>query len=751
MPPTTPAHPAEAGARAGLGEKTRHEGPTIAENLSGGQPAHDAAGGTDIRAFRIPIIDPADTPASEVLAGGPSSRALGLLALLGAALGGLGIVLPAPAAVLCVLALVALVPGALILAALPPLPRVLAVAAVPALGAAVVSLTVSAQLALGAFAPEPTRWVLVLAGALGGVLLLRAAASGRTSAPAWRISRPARGIGGWESIAPMALAVVGTVCWVAAVPAVRSAGYSSYGLAWQVPLLPLAVVSCALAVLLAVRAGGLVAAWVGLVALVLARRGITLAATEAPLYQWTYRHLGVMDWFTHSGRLVRDVDVYSNWPGSLALWAWVTEVSGISRFDLASAYILGHHLVLVVAVYVLARTARLSPMGAVTAALLVELADWVGQDYLAPQSFGFLLAIVVIAALLASREGRYRKASTTVAVIVFAGIVWAHQLTPVWLLVVVVLLLVSGAVRPWVLVPFLSVHAVMVAVNLPALLRHSTGISLDFLANTAGNIETHPSEGQVFTSRVVTVLAVVLWGAAMAVVVRRLRRDPSVLVMAALAFSPLVLLVTGYGGEAIYRIFLYSLPGVSLIFAPVIVGWLGRGAVRVAGAIASTLVVALAGLQGSLGGWHAGTFQLHDVDLAVRLEQAAGDVGVIATPTVGFPLQVSWEYASQARADTLGEVVWSLENEYVTPTGVSAEPVDRLTEAARIARPVYVVVSQPMQAYSAQYGVIPQGGLDHLRELLRQRGWTVVVDSGGTRVFANEAGAQAWEQTAAPR
>ena len=59
---------------------------------------------------------------------------------------------------------------------------------------------------------------------------------------------------------------------------------------------------------------------------------------------------------------------------------------------------------------------------------------------------------------------------------------------------------------------------------------------------------------------------------------------------------------------------------------------------------------------------------------------AAGPNGVIATPTVGFPRQVTWHYVDQARADTLGDTLWSLQNELATPAGINATPVDRLTQ-----------------------------------------------------------------------
>ncbi len=745
-----------------------HHRPTIREDV--------------IAALRLPAVAPFATPGdAPSWAPGPSRRRLGLLALAGAAAGLLAAVLPPGPAAVAVLALVALAPGALVLAVLPPVPRPVAVVAVPAIGVSLVSLAVSAQLAAASLAPTATHWTLTILGAVGGAVLtlrggnaprVRRTADGdserdserdsdpypapESEAPDERRGGPVSGI-----VLPLVLAAAATAAWIAALPSARAAAYSTFGLAPQAPLLVVAVVLALLGVLAAVRAGGGagegagggLVGWVALVALVLARRGYTLGATDAPLYQWTYRHLGVMDWFTHSGTLARDVDVYSNWPGSLAFAAWVTQVSGLSRFDLASAYIIGHHLVLVVVVYALARAAGSGRRTALLAAALVEVTDWVGQDYLAPQSFGFLLGAVVIACWLASRDDRYRVGSLWVAGIVFTGITWAHQLTPVWLLAVLVALIALRVVRPaWVLLPFLAIWGVMVAVNLSALLAHSTGISLNLLSNTAGNITSPVSAGQALTSRTVTVLAIVLWLATALVAGAQLRRDRAGLVAPIIAFSPMLLLLTGYGGEAVYRVYLYSLLGCALVLAGPLTGLLRAGIARASLAALAVGALTLASLQGSLGGWFAGLFPRADVDLAVRLERAAGENGLIATPTVGFPRQVTWYYVPQARRDALGLAVWSLQNELVTPDGISATPVDRLTRGAwqqMAQEPVYVVIAGPMHVYAEQYGALPPGGLDELAALLRARGWAPAATAAdGTVVYANPAGQGAWQRAA---
>lgn len=694
-------------------------------------------------------------------------------ALLVAAPRALGAAPPPYLATPLLLVAVALVPGGvvhLLLGLLPrvrPVPAALAVATVPALGVAIMSLVVSAQLALARYEPASTTWSLV---ALGVAVGAPTTVLGRedpdrhprpTPAPparrppnlaALEPDHPLAGIAAW------ALGLIGLLTWVLALPLVRSSRYSDYGLGVQVPLLAAAVVLVGGGLLLAVRARRTGTAWALLLLCVLVRRGTTLFATEAPMYQWTYRHLGVMDWFTHTGMLARDVDVYSNWPGALAFAAWLCEESGLSPMALAHGYPLAHHVVLVVLVYVLARAVGLEHWSALLAAALAEFADWVGQDYLAPQSMAFLVAIALLAALLwrdrrpatgrpLTPERTRHRAAVVVALVLFAGITWMHLLTTAWLLFLVVALAVVARLRPiWLVVAFAALAAVMAVLNADALEQFSTGFSLNLLSNSSGNIPTAPSDGQRFTSLVVRALALVAWLSAGLVGLSRIRRREGRALLA-LAFSPVVLLLTGYGGEAIYRVYLYSLPGVALLLAPVLERMLrGRSLPALVGSLVA-LTVLTASLQGSLGGWYIGLVTRSEAELQARLEVAAGPRGRVTTPAPVMPAQLTWHYVAQARNDALGLPTWSLQNELIGPDGLNPQVITRFTEATTTQmahNPVYVVVGRSSYLYAAQYGSMPPGALERVERLLMQQGWTRIVDTPEDRVYANPAGVRAY-------
>ena len=70
------------------------------------------------------------------------------------------------------------------------------------------------------------------------------------------------------------------------------------------------------------------------------------------------------------------------------------------------------------------------------------------------------------------------------------------------------------------------------------------------------------------TAVIVRTLAVCMWLLALVAIVRRRRALGRVSIAAALAFSPFVIVfVQNYGGEAIYRVFLFSAPWCALLIA----------------------------------------------------------------------------------------------------------------------------------------------------------------------------------------
>ncbi|MDX6502931.1 MAG: hypothetical protein QOE29_56, partial [Gaiellaceae bacterium] len=188
-------------------------------------------------------------------------------------------------------------------------------------------------------------------------------------------------------------------CWAAALGDADLGRLSGYGLLTALPpiyFVGLGLLACGFAVAASqerVRPGVLAA---HVVALVTMLHATTAILYPEPRYTWTYKHLGVIDYITTHGDVHRWIDIYQNWPMFFALNAWLSRTAGISPLAFAPwaqlFFELANVAVVVFAVAGLTRDVRLRW----TAAWLFVVANWIGQDYLAPQAFAFTLAVALV-------------------------------------------------------------------------------------------------------------------------------------------------------------------------------------------------------------------------------------------------------------------------------------------------------------------------------------------------------------------
>ncbi|KQO62399.1 hypothetical protein [Curtobacterium sp. Leaf261] len=381
------------------------------------------------------------------------------------------------------------------------------------------------------------------------------------------------------TLARIAMVVAAVVCAVT-LPTIPGASSTTLGLLFAgVPGVAISIAVAGLAFVLALRAGAARDAWAATIVAVLCMRLPIALGAGAPMYSWTYKHLGVIDWIQHHGHVATGVDIYSGWPGVFAAIAWFSTVTGISPTFIAQWFEVGVNLALVIAVGALARSLGSTRLTAVTAAFVAGIANWVGQDYLSPQAVAFLLGIVVVVLIVRSRT---RPVLAWVSVPVFGAIAVSHQLTPYWLIAVTVCFGLIGAARPrWIGIVFGAIALAMVVVNLNLVEQYTTGAAFDPVANAQTIVTGTGSIGQTVTSYAARALTAGVWGATLVTVVVGLRpnrfggnriRRWMTLRLAILAFAPFALLAgQSYGGEAIFRVFLYSLPGCAILLAPVVV------------------------------------------------------------------------------------------------------------------------------------------------------------------------------------
>lgn len=538
--------------------------------------------------------------------------------------------------------------------------------------------------------------------------------------------------------APALILLVGIAAWLVALPALHDAPWNVFGL--MVAAGPLFAVSLALvsiAFCIAIGVDARRTAGAALLATVLMMRLPTAVAVDAPLYSWTYKHFGVIDYIQRFGGVRQDIDIYHNWPGAFSFFAWINTITGTETMVLAQWFAVVAQLALVAGVYFLCRSRGSTTSVALVAAFIAHAANWVAQDYLSPQAIAFTLGIVVIALMLASRTSR---AAAWVALPIFAAIVVTHQLTPYWLIAMILLLTLVGRIRPRYIVAIFAAMAIGYALmHLDVLERFGSLLDIDPFANMQTNsdrIISNPSIGQVVNALAARVVAATIWlgsAAALAWQFWRNRSDwRATATAASVAFaSVLILLGQSYGGEAIFRVFLYSLPGCAMILAPIAVTLLrggitrGRRTLRVAAAAAVAFVTLLSA-QAYYGAWFANVVTRESITIATDILKnetpntltigvAPGAPGRLVAEYVEFVENASGEFDVGIDTWLNSWEGWQGEN-FASPAAMQRLTDDLIFEQ----RPAVVLITSQMLYYTEYFGTFPEGSLDRFVQRLRE-------------------------------
>ena len=323
-----------------------------------------------------------------------------------------------------------------------------------------------------------------------------------------------------------------------------------------------------------------------------------------PRLEASYRHLGIADNIARSGQLDPTLDAYFNWPGFFDLLGMLSESTGVNDLmGVATWAPVGVNVLLLAPLLALATLLTAHRRQAWAAVWLFYLTSWVGQDYLAPQAYAFILLITLIACILRSFTGwawrtdgnRFSTALTrivgkldsaapqqgiagppredsAVLVVVCAVLLLAmtvsHQLTPFAAIPMLAALMLTGRLR----LRFLPVLAVVLPVGWLVFAASTYlqghhdqlfGSFGDIGANAFGSVSSRVSGSESHQFVVYTRLAevAVLWILAGVGALVGRRRGAPWLAAAVGALALFVLIpVQPYGGELLLRIYLFSLP-----------------------------------------------------------------------------------------------------------------------------------------------------------------------------------------------
>ncbi len=359
--------------------------------------------------------------------------------------------------------------------------------------------------------------------------------------------------------------------------------------------------------------------------------GIPAFAYEHLRFSWAWKHVGIVDYIQRFGDVdltIEKLPAYHNWPGFFGLNAWITESSQLdSALSYASWAPVLFNLLFLLALYVMFRGFTHDMRLVWTSILVFMLGNWVGQDYFAPQALAFFLYLMVMAILLrwfarnpgtdvptdpreptndAIQPGTvpYYALSGVVALGLFV-IAVSHQLTPIITIAALGALVTFRVIRvSWPLYAMLAFTAAwflgpargFVVDNLQTVMRDVGG----FQANIDQNLIDYEivNRTQQLVSLIARLLSATIFGLAGLGWLRRRYHGVRTGWAALLAAVPAVLVVvSSYGGEVIFRAYLFALPFAAFLAASL---WFPQERTGTRAVARSTLAVVLVVLTGAL-------------------------------------------------------------------------------------------------------------------------------------------------------
>jgi hypothetical protein len=341
-----------------------------------------------------------------------------------------------------------------------------------------------------------------------------------------------------------------------------------------------------------------------IIALVILLQSAPGIIESEPRFDVAWLHAGFTNYVAQTGHVLPNVDARFSWPSFFTGMAMVDRVGGLpSAILLIRWWPVVINLLYLPPLYLLSSLLLRDQRKAMLAVWLFPFANWVGQDYYSPQSAAYLLYLVLLCVVLGPygsnrrsiifRRGRasMRRQQDTVdhdwhpqvlghALTLFfvmlmlcAAIDTGHQLTPIFAIATVALLVFFGRTRllawPGVMV-LLAVGWVCYA----AIAYWSGHLSVIFggLSSVTGNyssdLRLHGNVAHARANDVRLLIFACIWGLAFIgfFCSRKVRVDRTAATV--LMLTPL-LTVAGqsYGGEAGLRAFLFSLPGAICLAA----------------------------------------------------------------------------------------------------------------------------------------------------------------------------------------
>ncbi len=502
-------------------------------------------------------------------------------------------------------------------------------------------------------------------------------------------------------------------------------------------------------------------------------------------YPWVWKHIGMVDFIQRHGTVDRDarfLKAYQNWPGLFYATAWISNLFGWGVTDLAR---LSRYAPPVFeAGFVVALTQvyqRLTvDLRIVWVAVWVFLCgNWIGQDYYSPQAVALLLYLLIIGlclgplrsrqwwtanvrgtvgllaakyvTLLQSEQGRgpdgFRQSPGSLnqlaALLVFAvavlGLVTTHQLTPIALILALSALFAVGQINLSYLLFVLTAELLwLFYFASPYVAQNLAGEFRDFGSGI------HAASGRMVDVSLASAGKwwVVAGGRACALGISimaiaggilRLRAGYRDVAAAVLVLAPLPMVATSYGGEILFRVYMFALPFLAFFAAAaVFTRPFKNSALWFRPVLAAVLVMLCVGFYFGDNG--------KDLEYTYSTKEIAASTWVLENAPAGTLLvEGCREYPSQ----------------FMNYENFTYLPIDQESQQERariVARPAsiladwmsgsrwtagYVIITRSQKLSTEYNGALPHGALDRMEQaLLQSPDFNVVYANEDARVFA---------------
>jgi hypothetical protein len=135
--------------------------------------------------------------------------------------------------------------------------------------------------------------------------------------------------------------------------------------------------------------------------LILMLYGVTLPVEEAPRFNVTWRHAGLVDYVQRNEAIYPSSDAYLNWPGFFILSAFVAEVAGLkSILRLVPYASVFNNLLYLGALMMIFRSTTRNRRLAWLAIWLFYTTNWIAQDYFSPQGLNYFIYLTILGIIL---------------------------------------------------------------------------------------------------------------------------------------------------------------------------------------------------------------------------------------------------------------------------------------------------------------------------------------------------------------